>query len=156
MGNSMVDRATEFAVGAKLYYECALAADEKIGELPGYEIAAPAPVMSLMAHSIELSLKSFLLANGVTNVRAFGHDLQKAYTKCDELGALKKVGFDASDLHVLEIINDLHQNFVLRYREASALGRLPVFGPLQTLTEKCLALCDAPMLGEIADKRNKF
>ena len=57
---------------------------------------------------------------------------------------------------MLEIINDLHQSFVLRYREASALGRLPVFGPLQVLTEKCLTLCDAPMLGEIVDQQIKF
>ena len=156
MAKSIETRATEFAVGAKLYYECALAADRKIGFFPGYEIAAPAPVMSLVAHSIELSLKSFLLASGVANVRSFGHDLQRAFDECQQLGALGKVEFDETDLRVLEIIDDLHQNFVLRYREKSKLGRIPVFGPLQVLSKKCLDLCDAPTLDEIASRQLKF
>ena len=61
---SMNDEDRTTAVGmaryAREYFDAAKAADDVIGKRPGYERFAPAPVMFLVAHSIELVLKAYL------------------------------------------------------------------------------------------------
>lgn len=42
------------------FLEAALALDGAVGHKVGYEIIAPIPVLYLVDHSIELSLKAFL------------------------------------------------------------------------------------------------
>lgn len=130
-------------------YEAALAADSKVGFWPGYEIAAPPPVMTLCAHSIELSLKAYLLDHGIKEdeVRSVSHRLMDAWKRCKEVGA------EANwvDEHILEIISDLLSSGRLRYGEKSNLGRVPVFGPLSQLCEKCLNICGAPKPSEIVE-----
>ncbi len=49
---------------AEEYHEAALGADEKLGTREGYEIVAPVPVLYLVGHSMELSLKSLSIAQG--------------------------------------------------------------------------------------------
>ena len=44
------------------FMEAALAVDEKMGSKPGFEIVAPIPALYLLGHSIELSLKAYLLS----------------------------------------------------------------------------------------------
>ena len=70
-------RANYYKYLARLNFEAADAADKTVGFWPGYEIAAPPPVMTLWAHSIELSPKAFLLDHGEDekSVRKFGHNL---------------------------------------------------------------------------------
>lgn len=48
-------RANYYKYLAKLNFEAADAADKSVGFWPGYELVAPPPVMTLCAHSIELS-----------------------------------------------------------------------------------------------------
>ncbi|MEO1362642.1 MAG: hypothetical protein AAFU86_02585 [Pseudomonadota bacterium] len=138
----------QFAHGAKLYYECAIAADDQIGRLPGFEIHAPYPVMSNVAHAIELAFKSFLLANGQSNIRRFGHDLVAAFDACYEIDASNDALLDI-DRELLTIISDIHNNMTLRYNEPSDLDRLPVFGPMQTIARAALRLCNAPSREDI-------
>ncbi len=142
------DRAQHYAYLARLNFMCADIADEKVGLLPGFEIAAPPPVMTLCAHSIELSLKSFLLQVGVpeSEVRSLGHDLVGCWRKSQDMagGALPKV-----DERVLAIISDLLGSGGLRYGEQSKLGRVPVYGPLSDLCRQCLDLCNAPSLEDM-------
>ena len=145
----MGSRAEEFASGAKLYMECALAADDKIGVLPGFEIHAPYPVMSNVAHAIELALKSYLLANGVADIKQFGHDLVAAFNACKGTAGPDNKHLGAIDVRLLEIVSDIHQNMTLRYGQPSKLGRLPVFGPLNDLANHCLKLCGAPTRQEL-------
>ena len=144
---SKVNRAQYYRYLARLNYEAARAADDQVGYWPGYEIAAPPPVMVLCAHSIELSLKAFLLDHGVdeNRVRRFNHDLVSAWEKCVELGANP----DKIDTKILIIISDLLGSQRLRYGDASTLGTVPVFGPLSTLCETCLSLCGAPTKAQI-------
>ncbi len=132
---------------ARLAYEAALAADKVVGHWPGYEIAAPPPVMTMCAPAIELSLKACLLENGIDErtVRKFGHDLVGCWGKCIEVGANP----DLLDMKILAIISDLLVSGRLRYGEESDLGRVPVFGPLSTLVEASLALCGAPKVSDI-------
>lgn len=147
-----IDR--EFAAEARLYHLCAEDADGRIGKLPAYQLAAPRPAMLLMAFSIELSLKSFLLSKGheETDVRKHGHDLVSAWNCCAECGATDVVALSEKEFHLLEVISDLHSNLCLRYRKPSELGKLPVFGPFESISRKFLDLCDAPSLKEIAEE----
>tara|TARA_R110000772_G_C13084615_1_gene417860 strand:+ start:57 stop:524 length:468 start_codon:yes stop_codon:yes gene_type:complete len=136
---------------ARLNFEAAKSADKEVGFWPGYEIAAPPPVMALCAHSIELSLKSYLLEKGVDeeSVRRFNHDLTSAWKKCVELGA----NADGIHLETLAIISDLLKTGRLRYGDESKLGKVPVFGPLSELCERCLELCGAPTKADILTQK---
>jgi len=135
---------------AKLNYEAALAADNVIGLWPGYKLAAPPPVMTLCAHSIELSLKAYLLDNGMDEpaVKKYGHDLVGCWDMCVKYGADEK----GINRDVLSIISDLLMSGRLRYGEESKLGKVPVFGPLQTLCDFCLDLCGAPTRAQILER----
>jgi len=141
------NRAQYYKYLARLNYEAARAADDQVGFWPGYEIAAPPPVMVLCAHAIELSLKAFLLDQGAddNHVRRIGHDLVQGWEECLELGAEP----DEVDVNILAIISDLLGSHRLRYGEPSVLGTVPVFGPLSTLCEKCLSICGAPTKAQI-------
>ena len=148
------NRAGYYAYLARLNFECADEADKKIGLLPGYEIAAPPPIMTLCAHSIELSLKSFLLQCGVSpkTVRILKHDLVAAWKKCEEEGANLAKEIPEIDENILAIISDLHVSGRLRYGVRSTLGSVPVYGPLTELCRACLKLCGAPEFSELAAK----
>ncbi len=142
-------RANYYKYLAKLNFEAAVAADKTVGFWPGYEVAAPPPVMTLWPHSIELSLKAFLLdhGEGEKNVRKLGHNLSSCLDKCVELGA----DVDSIDPGILEIISDLIGSGRLRYGEESELGRAPVYGPHSELCRRCLDLCGAPKLSDILE-----
>jgi hypothetical protein len=134
---------------ARVNYSAALAADNKVGFWPGYEIAAPPPVMTLCAHSIELSFKAFLLDHDLSEkeVRNLGHKLCSAWERCVELGA----SADLPNVETLKIIEDLLVSGRLRYGDQSEMGKIPVFGPLQELCEYALKICGAPDVGDILD-----
>ncbi|WP_227271523.1 hypothetical protein [Roseobacter weihaiensis] len=140
------NRAQYYKYLASLNFICADEADKKIGLLPGYEIAAPPPVMTLCAHAIELSLKAFLLENGMIEkeTRKIGHDLVAAWGKAKELSE----DLPEIDENVLAIISDLLVSDRLRYGERSNLGTVPVYGPLSDLVKQMLELCGAPNLAE--------
>jgi len=73
----MEPSAAGYARYATEFLEAALAADDKIGHRPGFEIIAPIPVMYLVGHSIELILKAYLIYSHVkdSQLRSIGHDL---------------------------------------------------------------------------------
>ncbi|WP_322892524.1 hypothetical protein [Yoonia sp. 67] len=143
------NRADYYAYLARLNFECADHADRKIGFLPGYELAAPPPVMTLCAHAIELSLKSLLLKNGNNEdeVRKLGHDLVKLWDTCKANNA----NLPQIDENILAIISDLLTSHRLRYGEQPKLGRVPVYGPLSELVRQCLDLCGAPQLADLVN-----
>lgn len=133
---------------ARLNFECADEADKKWGLLPQYSLAAPPPVMTLCAHSVELSLKSFLLQSGVPEdkVKSLGHDLVECWAKCKEFA---KIELPVIDENILAIIGDLLKSNRLRYGEQSELGKVPVYGPLSELCQQCLDLCGAPTSADL-------
>ncbi|WP_282076287.1 hypothetical protein [Epibacterium ulvae] len=136
---------------AKLNFEAAKAADKEIGTWPGYGLAAPPPVMTLCAHSIELSLKAYLLDRGVeeSEVKRHSHNLVKLWDACVCEGADPEM----VSSEVLGIISDLLMSNRLRYGEESSLGQLPYFGPLSQLCEAALNLCGAPSLADIFQEK---
>lgn len=138
------DEAYGFAKYASEFFEAALDADDKMGLKPGYELMAPVPVMYLVGHSIELSLKAFLLHKGISinNLkRKIGHNLIKAYKKAKEMGLDEYVQLSSADLRILELINNLYASKQLNYVDFEN-RRYPVFGPLELLNRKLLrAIC---------------
>jgi hypothetical protein len=76
---------------AKEFLDAALAADETVGERPGYEIHAPVPIMYLVGHAIELSLKAYLAFMDVSLT-------ELASKKANELGLVVSVQQERSDL----------------------------------------------------------
>ena len=118
--------------------EAALAADDKMGKEDGFERVAPTPVMFLVAQSIELALKAFLLAREVTlrQLRtAYGHQLHRSLRKAKELGLLEVVPLNSEDINAVELLDRLYATKQLQYIVAGA-KTFPVFGPLQSVALK--------------------
>jgi hypothetical protein len=132
---------------AKEFLEAALAADDKMGNKKGHEIFAPIPVMYLVAHSIELSLKSYLLHKGVTleKLKQIGHDLEKCYRKAKELGLDSHIKLNSDDESVLSVLSKLHSKKQLNYI-VTGEKEFPVFGPLEVLNKK-LTESIGPLVG---------
>ncbi len=126
---------------AREFFDCALAADDKVGRRPGYEIIAPIPVMYLVGHSIELCLKSYLAFRGVPlralRTKKYGHDLVKCLKKAKELGLSTHVELDEGDLHALKVLNELYSKKQLNYI-VTGEKEFPVFGPIETVGKKLL------------------
>lgn len=119
------------------FMEAALAVDEKIGAKPGFEIVAPIPALYLLGHSIELSLKAYLLSREVNlrQVRALGHDLHACLRKAKELGLLNYVEFRSQEEGAFEILNGLYSTKQLEYIVTGA-KKFPVFGPLELFSAR--------------------
>jgi hypothetical protein len=124
---------------ASEFRKAALAADEKLGHRPGFELIAPVPVMYMIGHSIELSFKSFLLFHGRSDnqLRSIGHDLQKAMRKCKELGFRAALDATPEEVASLRALNVLYESKQLNYSEAG-LKEYPVFGYIESLSKKLL------------------
>ena len=119
------------------FMEAALAVDEKIGSRPGFEIVAPIPALYLIGHSIELSLKAYLLNHGVTlkQLRNYGHSLHKCIRKAKELGLLNHVQFSTPEEGAFEILHNLYSTKQLEYIVTGA-KQFPVFGLVESFAAK--------------------
>ena len=115
------------------FLEAALAVDGKVGEQSGYEIVAPIPALYLIGHSIELSLKAYLLSQDakLRQLKNIGHDLHAAFRKAKELGLLGHVKVHGVEEGALEILNQLYSTKQLEYIVTGA-KHFPVFGHVET------------------------
>lgn len=147
---------------AQEFFDAAIATDDVLGMRPGYEIIAPIPVMYLVGHSIELSLKAYLLFMGVPLddlKKKYGHDLVKCYKEAQKHELNDVIQLTDSDYKVLEVLNILYSSKQLNYCEIG-LKEFPVFGPLQELSTKLLQRI-GPKVGyiqstNIFDKHNDY
>lgn len=134
---------------AREFFDCALAADDKVGHRPGFEIIAPIPVMYLVGHSIELCLKSYLVFCSVPlsdlRTKKFGHDIVKCLKKANELGLGVHVSLDDMEHNAFVVLNELYSTKQLNYILTG--GKVfPVFGPVESACRKLLdAIC--PLVG---------
>jgi hypothetical protein len=114
--------------------------DDKMGIEKGYETIAPISVLYLIGHSIELSLKSYLLHNGITEKdlrNKYGHNLIKAFDAAKDVGLCELIICDEFEIEVLGYLNTLYQSKQLNYIQTGG-KQFPIFGPLQTLATKLL------------------
>lgn len=139
----MTDRDTApigYARYSNEFFRAALMIDDKMGNEEGYETHAPVPVMYMIGHSIELSLKSYLLHTGTKEDQLrneYGHDLIKAFDAANNAGLSKLIDYEDIELEVLSFLNKLYQSKQLNYISVGP-KQFPVFGPLQSLGEKIL------------------
>lgn len=79
----------------------------------------PAPAYMLVGQSIELSLKSYLLARGITlealKYRPYGHDLSQLLAKARQLKIERLVELHQWDVDAIEIIAPLYGSHEFRY-----------------------------------------
>ena len=147
----MSDQDRTSAVGlaryARDYYEAAEAADDVLGNKPGYEMSAPAPVMYLVAHAIELVLKAYLRHCGqsVRDIKKLSHGLVGCWKAAVDLGLNDHMTLTDQEVETLRLISRLHASTELRYIQTGYKVR-PSYGPLQELAERLLdAIC--PVVG---------
>lgn len=145
------DRTTPIGLAryAREFFDCAQAADAKVGHRPGFEIIAPVPVMYLVGQSIELCLKSYLAFQGIPlrelRSKKFGHDLTRCLKKAKELELNTHVTLDDGEHHALVVLNELYSTKQLNYIVTGA-KTFPVFGPIESACRKLLdAIC--PLVG---------
>ena len=122
------------------FIEAALAVREKMANLPGYEIVAPIPALYLVGHSIELSLKGYLLHRGISltdlrNRRRFGHSLDTCFRKTKELGLLEHVQFSVQEDGAFELLDGLYSTKQLEYIVTGA-KHFPVLGLVERFAIK--------------------
>ena len=127
---------------SKSFMDASLAADDKLGTKEGFEMIAPIPVMYLIAHSMELSLKAYLLHKGIElkelrKLKKYGHNLVKCLKKSKELGLGSIIEIEDLEEEALEVLNDLYCKKELNYI-VTGFKKYPVFGPLESLSKKLL------------------
>lgn len=121
---------------AKEFLEAALAVDDSVGMREEYQRIPPIPVLYLIGHSIELTLKAFLVHKGmvVSELRSknYGHDLMKCWEKSIELGLGDIYTFTSDDTEIIRLLNTLYSKKQLEYI-VTGYKEFPVFGPLHKL-----------------------
>ncbi len=139
----MSERSTApigFARYANEFYRAAIMVDDKMGHEAGYETIAPIPVMYLIGHSIELSLKSYLLHKGFTEKMLrdkYGHKLIRTFNEAKNNGLCNIIECNQHEIDVLGFLDELYKTKQLNYIQTGG-KQFPMFGPLQTLSKKLL------------------
>jgi hypothetical protein len=137
------------AVGALLYHECAVAADEKFCGAFGVQLSALYPVLDNLCHSVELSLKAYLKSKGLPFNERNTHSIKSLYKNCKKIAAEAQEDFPHIETDFLEVINDMNVNKVLRYGERPERLRRPLFMPLDEFAKALLNKISAPKLSEL-------
>jgi hypothetical protein len=121
------------------FYAAALATDDAIGAMDGYEITAPTPVNYLIGHAIELGLKAYLLHRGrsLADIKFMGHRLCLAYNEARKDGLDAHFQPEAEDVSVLDALDTLYSDKQFEYIETGC-KTFPVFGPLQHFARELL------------------
>jgi len=118
------------------FLEAALAVDDKMGQ---NKMIAPVPALYLIGHSIELSLKAYLLKQGVPlrQLRSwkFGHDLHALLRKAKELKLERLVKLDTPEEGAFELLHALYSTKQLEYIVTGA-KHFPVFGLVEIVAAR--------------------
>lgn len=102
----------------------------------------PLPKYFLWGRTIELALKSFLLAEGrtVTELRskAFGHDLNSLLLDARARGISKLLGLNAIHIGIVQLLNFDYMSKRFEYREAGAKYHRPDITMTRQLIKRLL------------------
>ncbi len=110
----------------------------------------------LASHSIELSLKAFLLLQGISRdalrKKSLGHDLHKILKKCKELGISQYFNITDKHSHNIEKLNKWYWRKGFEYFEIQNLvdshKELPDLVDAQTLASELITSLKRPCLNE--------
>jgi hypothetical protein len=120
MSNADIERTTPLGLAryAFEYMDAAIIVNDARGTRTLLSQAAYTPAYYLAFHSIELSLKAYLLSKGEELKQLpmrYGHDLQHLYDSAMVLGLKNDFEQDERDLVALHLLIDLNANQQLRY-----------------------------------------
>ena len=100
------------------------------------------PTVYLLAHALELHLKSFLNCCGVKDkgLRGLGHDLVAALAECERHGLNSYVTISNEDLELVKRVNLCYEKKELEYfvGKAKSLGSIDDFTYLVSRVSKAL------------------
>jgi len=136
----------EIARNAWDFRDAAIAAENVLGERVEYLNHASLPVASLFGVSIELALRSYILAENPSSTRAANadndHDLASLYDEAKELGLARLVRIDDYDLKLLHVLGSLCSKPPSQYA-GTGENDVPPFDPMRKLCEKLLEVAYA-------------
>ena len=89
------------------------------------------PIQFVTCQALELYLKAFLRANGVSlddlkDGRKFGHDLQRALREAKQKGLDKVVAITDDEEHIIKILNAHYKNRDFQYKGSGEFTLTPV------------------------------
>jgi len=117
-----------------------LAADDIVGIKKEFAIVAPIPVLYLMGHSIELSLKAYLLHKG-ESLQALRyelkHDLERCLRRAQELDLETLVSLEQGQYQAFIALNELYKTKQLEY-SVVGMKEYPILGALEVIAKKLL------------------
>jgi len=131
--------ADDLAKYAREFHAAAIAADEVLGVPPLYRTSAPVPVLAMTAYSLELGLKSYLRAKGVSmrEIIGLGHALTSAWDAAVAHDIGSYLDLTDQEMDTLKLLSDLHVSHSHSYIRGDG-HPYPVFGRLEGLTKKIL------------------
>lgn len=124
---------------AREYFDVAIIAEGAIRHKEEYKFVVPPPILFLVAHSIEIALKSYLIQSGMTlkEMKGLNHDLRNCWKEAIEKGVEKCVALNEEDLFILNMICDLYVSTELKYMR-KGFKKIPAFKSLKMVAEKLL------------------
>lgn len=136
----------ELARHAWDFRDAAVAAENVLGERIEYQIGASMPVACLFGVSIELALRSYILAMNPSSARAAigdnSHDLTLLCEEADEQGLTRLVRIDEYERKMFHVLGSLCAKPLSQY---AALGEndIPPYSSIKKLCEKLLEIACA-------------
>lgn len=138
--------AAEFARHAWDFRDAAVGAEHLLGERLEYESHASLPVACLFGVSIELALRTFILATNPASTSAAStqnsHDLQALYDAAIESGLARLLRTDGFDPKLLGVLGALCSTPTAQYAELRENEIFP-FDTIKDLCEKLLEIACA-------------
>lgn len=124
------------------FFEAAILVNKEFGGKSGYEIIPSIPALYLVGHSIELSLKAYLMVGGISlrdlrNSKKYGHSLHSCFRKAKELGLLMHVQFSVQEEGAFELLDSLYVSKQLEYIVAGK-KYFPIYSIVETFAKKVL------------------
>lgn len=103
------------------------------------------PSLFLFGHSIELSLKAFLLACGMTRnelKKNFGHNLEALLDESIKRGLEKEISIEDVERGVLQLLNKEYQSKRLEYLDSGGIYSMPVPHVIVQISRKLVNVLD--------------
>jgi hypothetical protein len=137
-----------------------VAAEQVIGDCDPLESSLLMPAYNLLAQSIELSLKAYLLSRGMENKRLrgplLGHNLSGLVAESESLGFGDLVLLDDLDRELIASLSKYYETHEFRYIRTGPkeLPYWSLISPLANrLTDELCLYCLALLVGEEAARR---
>jgi len=131
--------ANRYGALANEYLKAAIAANDVCARQRP-DLTAP-PAAFLLAHSIEISGKGYLLLRGESenNVKKHGHSIVSIASRCAVL-LLEQEKYMEVDFVALSTLSDLHESTDLRYGDTREVRFLGSFDEYKSIAEEFLRL----------------